>query len=127
MKKKWALSFFVVTGLALAPSFVTASYGQEGTQDKDEKIRTLTGCISKPEGGKEFQLTAEDGSTWELHSRTVKLMPHLGHTVTVRGRVWHPDLHGAKEKTKEAVDPDAKEHGHLNVTKLEMVGDSCKK
>jgi len=125
MKTKWALSVFAVTGLALAPSFVTATFAQEA--DKDAKIRTLTGCITKPESGKEYQLTTADGSTWELHSKTVKLSPHRGHTVTVRGRVWHPDMHGAKEKTKEAVDPDAREHGHLNVTHVEMVSDSCKR
>jgi Protein of unknown function (DUF5818) len=125
MKTKWALSVFAVTGLALAPTFVTVTFAQEG--DKDAKIRTLTGCITKPESGKEFQLTTADGSTWELHSKTVKLRPHLGHTVTVSGRVWQADMHGAKEKTKEAVDPDAKEHGHLSVTDVVMVSDSCKK
>jgi hypothetical protein len=36
-------------------------------------------------------------------------------------------MHGAKEKAKEAVDADAKEHGHLKVTKVSMVSESCKK
>jgi len=63
----------------------------------------------------------------EIHSKTVKLAEHVGHTVTISGKVWHPDMHGAKEKTKEAVDSDAKEHGHLNATDVAMVSDSCKK
>jgi hypothetical protein len=45
----------------------------------------------------------------------------------VSGKVWHPDIHGAKEKAKEAVDADAKEHDHLKVTNLSMVSESCKK
>jgi len=123
MKNKWVLSSVALAGLVLAPVLTSAA----PAQDKDAKVRTLTGCISKPESGREFQLTTADGSTWELHSKTVKLMPHVGHTVTITGTVWHPDAHGAKEKVKDAVDPDAREHGHLNVTNAEMVSDSCKK
>jgi len=95
-------------------------------QDKSAEVRNVTGCLSKGDSANEFKVTASDGSTWEVKSKTVKLSPHVGHTVTVTGEVWHPDMHGAKEKTKSAVDDDAKEHGHLNVTKVEMVTDSCK-
>ena len=56
-----------------------------------------------------------------------KALTHVGHTVSVTGKVWHPDMHGAKEKAKEAVSPDAKEHGHLNATSVKMVSESCKK
>ena len=49
------------------------------------------------------------------------------HTVSVTGKVLHPDMHGAKEKSKEAVSPDAKEHGHLDATSVKMVSESCKK
>ena len=48
-------------------------------------------------------------------------------TITVTGKVWHGTMHGAKEKTKDAVDPGAEEHGHLNVTTISMVSDTCKK
>ena len=75
----------------------------------------------------EFKLTQDDGSTWEIQSKGVKLSPHVGHTVTVTGKVWHPDMHGAKEKAKETVDSSAKEHGHLNATNVTMVSESCKK
>jgi hypothetical protein len=122
MKSKWVLSAVALAGLVLVPVLSAAP-----AQDKDAKVRTLTGCITKPESGREFQLTTADGSTWELHSITVKLMPPVGLTVTITGTVWHPDAHGAKEKVKDAVDADAREHGHLNVTNAEMVSDSCKK
>src|SRR4029077_13590113 len=77
-------------------------------------------------------LKAEDGGTWELHSKTVKLSPHTGHTVTVTGRVRNADMHGAKEEAKDemkehGVDKHSTEHGHLNVTNLSMVSESCHK
>jgi hypothetical protein len=124
MKAKWSLPLLVATGLALAPIFAAqATLGQ----DKSDDVRSITGCLSKGDSAREFKITGEDGSTWEVTSATVRLSPHLGHTVTVSGKVWHPDMHGAKEKAKETVDADAKEHGHLKATKVEMVSESCKK
>ena len=124
MNTKWSLQLLVASGLVLAPMF--AAQTAPG-QDKSADVRSITGCLSKGDDAKEFKITGEDGSTWEVTSATVKLSPHLGHTVTVSGKVWHPDMHGAKEKAKETVDADAKEHGHLKVTKVEMVSESCKK
>ncbi len=124
MKANWSLPLLIATGLALAPIFAAqATLGQ----DKSDDVRSITGCLSKGDSAREFKITGEDGSTWEVTSATVKLSPHLGHTVTVSGKVWHPDMHGAKEKAKETVDADAKEHGHLKATKVEMVSESCKK
>jgi hypothetical protein len=124
MKTKCSLQLLVASGLILSPIFaVQAAPGE----DKSDDVRSITGCLSKGDSAKEFKITGDDGSTWEVTSATVKLSPHLGHTVTVTGEVWHPDIHGAKEKAKEAVDADAKEHGHLKVTKVSMVSESCKK
>jgi hypothetical protein len=124
MKAKWSLPLLVASGLVLAPIFAAqATLGQ----DKSDDARSITGCLSKGDSGREFKITGEDGSTWEVTSAAVKLSPHLGHTVTVSGKVWHPDMHGTKEKAKETVDADAKEHGHLKATKIEMVSESCKK
>jgi hypothetical protein len=121
MKANWSFRLLVASGLVLSPIFAAPA------QDKSADVRSITGCLSKGDSAKEFAITGEDGSTWEVTSTTVKLSPHLGHTVTVTGRVWHPDMHGAKEKAKEAVDADAKEHGHLKVSKVLMVSESCKK
>jgi hypothetical protein len=125
MKNKLLLSMAAVSTLLLAPAIGF-------TEDKDAEVRTLTGCLSKAEGAHEYKLTAENGATWELHSKTVKLSPHAGHTVTVTGRVRNADMHGAKEKVKDemkehGMDKDATEHGHLRVTSVKMVSDSCKK
>jgi len=122
MKLKTVLGFTALTSLCL----LSAGYAQTA-QDKSADARTITGCLSKGEKAGEYNLTASDGSTWEVNSKTVKLTEHVGHTVAITGKVWQPDMHGAKEKAKETVDPDAKEHGHLTATELSMVSDSCKK
>jgi hypothetical protein len=125
MKMKLLLSMVAVSTLLTVPAVAFAN-------DKDDDSRTLTGCLSKAEGSHEYKLTTENGGTWELHSKTVRLSPHRGHTVTVTGKVRHADLHEAKEKAKDemkehGVDKDAVEHGHLTVTNVSMVSDSCRK
>ena len=52
--------------------------------------------------------------------------------MTVTGKVRTADLHEAKEKVKDemkehGMDKDSTEHGHLKVTNISMVSDSCKK
>ena len=125
MKAKLALSFLALSSLAMVPrvSFAT----QEDTQKKSDSTRTLTGCLSAGDKSGEYHLTADDGSTWTLHSKNAKLGDHVGHTVTVNGRVWHAGMHGAKEKAKDETNPNATEHGHLNVTDVSMVSESCKR
>ncbi len=116
----------VGTSYAQVPDSTTQS-AQDTSQDKSADSRTLTGCLSQGGDSKSFNLLADDGSTWVLRSKTATLSDHVGHTVTVTGKVWHGTMHGAKEKTKDAVDPGAEEHGHLNVATVSMVSDTCKK
>src|ERR1700730_10765445 len=99
MKNKMLLSMVAVSTLLMVPAIASS-------EDKGAEVRTLTGCLSKAEGAHEYKLTTENGSTWELHSKTVKLSPHNGHTVTVTGRVRNADMHEAKEKVKD----EMKEH-----------------
>ena len=95
------------------------------------KVRTLTGCLEKTEQDpNEFQLTTKAGGTWEIKSDSVKLAPHLGHTVTVTGAVSNATAHGLKEDAKtqareHGIDKASTEHGHMTVTALKMVSDSC--
>jgi len=126
MKNKVLLSMFAASTLLLVPAIGSS------TEDKDAEVRTLTGCLTKAEGAHEYKLTTENGGTWELHSKTVRLSPHRGHTVTVTGKVRNADMHEAKEKAKDemkehGMDKDAAEHGHLKVTSISMVSDSCKR
>jgi hypothetical protein len=59
-----------------------------------------------------------------------KLTNHVGHTVTITGVVSNAEMHGAKEDVKaEAkehdMDKNSTEHGHIKVTNVRMVSDSC--
>jgi hypothetical protein len=117
--------------LALALIFSSAWAQTDDTKKETHKnTRTVTGCVQKD--GDEYQLTAKDGSTWEVKSDSVDLAKHLGHTVTVTGAVSNAALHGAKEDTKaeareHGVDKSSTEHGHMTVTNLKMVSSSCEK
>jgi len=95
-------------------------------------IRDITGCLSKGDSAKEFLLTGTDGSTWEVRSSKVALAEHVGHTVTATGVVSHATMHNLKEDAKDAAkDSGMKksdaEHGHMKITDVKMVSDSCQK
>src|SRR6266481_2729809 len=95
------------------------------------EVRDITGCLSKGDSTHEFLLTGNDGSTWEVRSSRVPLAEHVGHTVTATGVVSNAKMHNMKEDAKEAAkDSGMKksdaEHGHLTVTEVKMVSDSCK-
>jgi hypothetical protein len=36
-------------------------------------------------------------------------------------------MHGAKEKAKDETNPNATEHGHLNVRNVSMASESCRR
>ena len=94
-------------------------------------VRDVTGCLAKGDSAKEFVLTGNDGSTWEVRSSNVDLAEHVGHTVTATGVVSNATMHNMKEDAKDAakdsgMKKDASEHGHLKVTAVKMVSESCK-
>jgi hypothetical protein len=105
--------------------------GESSDKGKSD-TRTITGCLAQGDNAKEFKLTAEDGSTWEVRSSAVSLAEHVGHTVSATGVVSNAMAHNMKEDTKDmahdtGMKKDNKEHGHLKVTDLKMVSDSCSK
>ena len=119
----------------LALLLFTGTAGRATAQDTPStthnKTRTLTGCLQKGDDANEYRLTTAKGSTWELKSNGHKLSNHVGHTVTITGVVSNAELHGAKEDAKSeakehGMDKESTEHGHLKVTNLKMVSDSCK-
>jgi hypothetical protein len=91
----------------------------------------VTGCLQKGDAADEFAITGENGKTWELRSTSVKLVDHVGHTVTITGvRRNETKAEEAKEdktEPKESKEAEAKEAGDLRVTNLDMVSESCKK
>jgi len=122
--------------LCIALAGLTASVGfarsNNNAQKSKSDVRTITGCLSQGDSAKEFTLTGENGSTWEIRSSRVALAKHVGHTVTVTGVVAHAMAHNMKEDAKDAaadadIKKDNSEHGHLTVTRLKMVSESCEK
>jgi hypothetical protein len=129
MKMKTAmacLALFMFTGAA---GLATA---QDTTKTTHKKTRTLTGCLQKGDDANEYKLTTAKGATWEIKSDTVKLGEHVAHTVTITGVVSNATAHGVKEDAKaeakeHGIDKDSTEHGHMTVTNLKMVSNSCSK
>src|SRR4029077_14892648 len=97
MKIKIPLMFAAL--IVLAGGLGTAQ-AQEQKETTHKKVRTIKGCLAKADDPKEYNLTGTDGSTWEVKSDSVKLAPHVGHTVTVTGVVANAAAHGAKEDAK---------------------------
>jgi hypothetical protein len=126
------LRMAVVIGLFVFGTAAGLATAQETTKPTHKKTRTLMGCLQKGEGTDEYNLTAKDGGTWEIKSDSVKLGPHVGHTVTVTGVVSNATAHGLKEDTKDearehGIGKTSTEHGHITVTNLKMVSESCEK
>jgi len=110
---------------------ILAAFSTSALAKSKGDVRDVTGCLSKGDSAREFLLTGDDGSTWEVRSSRVPLAEHVGHTVTATGVVSNATMHNMKEDAKEAAkDSGMKksdvEHGHMTVTKVKMVSDSCK-
>lgn len=129
MKAKIAIAFLALFMFAGIAGLAAA---QDTTKTTHKKTRTLTGCLQKGDDTNEYRLTTAKGGTWEIKSDSLKLGDHVGHTVTITGVVSNATLHGAKEDAKaeakeHGVDKDSTEHGHMTVTHLKMVSESCSK
>jgi len=122
------LSCVVLAGLTTA--WAIAQDSDTDAKSKGE-VRSITGCVTKGPSATEFLLTASDGSTWEAHNNNaIDLTSHLGHTIKAKGVVSNTKMHNMKEDAKgAATDAGMKkhsaEHGHLKVTDVSMVSESC--
>ena len=128
MKTKTLLGAALV---ALCTMWVVAQDGSSQPKSKSN-VRTITGCLAQGDSAKEFRLTTNDGSTWEVRSDEVPLTKHVGHTVTATGVVSHSKMHNLKEDAKQAGTDTGTmkqhpEHGHMQITHVKMVSDSCQK
>ena len=114
-----------------ASMWATAQDTSTAPKGKAE-TRTITGCLAKGEDANEFLLTGQDGSTWEIKSKSVPLAEHVGHTISATGVVANSTAHNMKEDTKDMAHDTGMtktntEHGHFKVTDVKMVSDSCSK
>jgi hypothetical protein len=129
MRLKIAVTVVALLGFL---SFAGPAKTQDTTKTTHKKTRILTGCLEKGDDANEYRLTTAKGATWEIKSDIVKLGDHVAHTVTITGVVSNATLHGAKEDAKaeakeHGMGKSSTEHGHITVTHLKMVSDSCSK
>ncbi len=129
MKIKIVMAFLALFVFAGTAGLATA---QDATKTTHKKARKLTGCLQKGDDANEYKLTTAKGGTWEIKSDLIKLGDHVGHTVTLTGVVSNAKMHGMKEDAKaeareHGMGKHSTEHGHMTVTNLSMVSDTCKK
>jgi len=131
MKLKMSSLLLGVMLVAFGSIWTIAQTASSDTKSKSN-TRTITGCLSKGDSAKEYLLTANDGSTWEVRGDAVSLADHVGHTVAATGVVKNTTAHNLKEDAKDAAaDAHMKkgnsEHGHMTITDVQMVSESCEK
>ena len=110
------LLFVFALGAYVSPS---ASAQEKSAGSKT----TVTGCLQKGDEAGEYSITGEDGKTYGLRSKTVKLSEHLGHKVTITGTLRAESAE--KEKGEAAEKKGMPEAGDIRVTDLKMVSDKC--
>ena len=120
---------FVLVITSLSASWAFGQSGSSETKDKSA-TRTITGCLHKTGDPHEFLLKGDDGSSWEVRSDIVALADHVGHTVSATGVVSNRTAHNLKEDTKDmahdtGIKKNNAEHGHMRITDLQMVSNSC--
>jgi hypothetical protein len=111
----------------------TATATPQEKQNKKPMSHTkiVTGCLQKGDEPGEFSITSKDGRTWGLRSNSVKLEQHVGHQVTVTGSAHRESK--AQEKAEEKKEGQMEnaagkeEYGHLRVTSLKMISETCSK
>jgi hypothetical protein len=131
MKLKISTLLVGMVLLAFGSTWMFAQSSSDDTKSKSD-TRTITGCLSKGDSSNEFLLTATDGSTWEIRSDSASLADHVGQTVTATGVVKNATAHNLKEDAKDAAEDahmkkSSNEHGHMTVTDVQKVSDSCSK
>lgn len=122
MPKLVRLSIMLLFAFALGAYVNPNAFAQEKSAGSKT---TVTGCLQKGDEAGEYSITGEDGKTYGLRSRTVKLSQHLGHKVTITGTL-RPE--SAEKETGEAAEHEKKEAaeaGDIRVTNVKMVSDKC--
>ena len=121
MEKLVRLSALLLFVFSLG-AYVTPS---ASAQEKAGSNTTVTGCLQKGDDAGEYSITGEDGKTYGLRSKTVKLSQHLGHKVTVTGTLRAESAEKEKSEAEEHEKKEAAEAGDIRVTDLKMVSDKC--
>ncbi|HEV2402385.1 MAG TPA: hypothetical protein VGS27_35980 [Candidatus Sulfotelmatobacter sp.] len=129
MSNKWTRVLMCVVIAAVTSVWALAQ--DDTNSNSKSEVRTITGCLTKASSGNEYLLTGTDGSTWEIHENSsVNLGAHVNQTVEAKGVVSNEKMHNMKEDAKQmghdtGMKNNTAEHGHLKVTSLHKVSDSC--
>ena len=122
MQKLVRLSTLLLFVFALG-AYVTPS---ASAQDKSADSKaTVTGCLQKGDEAGEYSIAGEDGKTYGLRSKSVKLSQHLGHKVTITGTFRAESAEKEKGEAEGHEKKEAPEAGDISVTHLKMVSDKC--
>lgn len=122
MEKFVRFSALLACAIALGV-FVTPN---ASAQEKSTSGKTsVTGCLQKGDEAGEYSITGENGKTYGLRSKTVKLSEHVGHKVTVTGALRAESAEKEKGEAEEHEKKEAAEAGDIRVTNLKMVSDKC--
>ena len=137
MKRLMCATLFtcLTTLVCLAQEPAKQDNTKGATSQQDQKAptasKTVTGCLQKGHEPGELSITGEDGKTWELSSKTIKLDEHVGHQVTVTGTAAREST--AQEKAEEKKEGQTENaaskeaYGDLRVADLKMVSETCSK
>jgi hypothetical protein len=122
MQKLVRLFILLAFTLALGAYVTPSASAQEKTAGGKT---TVTGCLQKGDEPGEYSITGEDGKTYGLRSRTVKLSEHLGHKVTITGTLRAESAEKEKGEAAEHEKKGSAEAGDIRVTDLKMVSEKC--
>jgi hypothetical protein len=112
------LAFAIALGVYVTPN--------ASAQEKSASGKTsVTGCLQKGDEAGEYSIAGEDGKTYGLRSKAVKLSEHVGHKVTVTGTLRAESAEKEKGEAEEHEKKEAAEAGDIRVTNLKMVSDKC--
>src|SRR2546421_6598694 len=106
--------FAVVLGMYVTPM----GWAQETSASGKTSV---TGCLQKGDEAGEYSLTGEDGKTYGLRSKAVKLSEHLGHKVTVTGSLRPESAEKEKGEAAEHEKKEMPEAGDIRAMSLKMV------
>ncbi|MFZ1034323.1 MAG: DUF5818 domain-containing protein [Candidatus Acidiferrales bacterium] len=138
---------FTLLALLAAITFLPSRLAAQDTGNSGQNAEpspsstSVTGCLQAGTKAGSFMLTGDDGTVYHLRSKSVDLSEHVGHTVTVTGRVPQHHSQGgqAPSSSSSSATNEAAQSGEgqggwhaggghmLIVTDLKMVSDSCKK
>lgn len=115
----------VILFVALAATLLFAAPQMGG--DK-AAAKTVTGCLQKGVESEGLFIISAQGKHWELYPDSgVSLAEHVGHKVTVTGKVVHRSAEMEKvSQPSEKKEMKDMKHADLQVSSMKMVSESCK-